>query len=134
MPIKYKIFQDKKLVYALGVGDITYDDLVLHIEELASEPKYIPPMKKLVDYRNANLSTLSTEDSTKITKKKALLIDNFTNEKCAFVTKRDLEFGMLRFHEAQIDGSGIITNVFRNLEDALVWLQVKLDENEMDLG
>ena len=77
MPIKYKIFQNRKLVYALGIGEVTYDDLLLHIEELAADPKYISPMKKLVDYRNSSLSSLSTENSIKITKKKAQLSETF---------------------------------------------------------
>ena len=134
MPIKYKIFQNRKLVYALGIGEVTYDDLLLHIEELAADPKYISPMKKLVDYRNSSLSSLSTENSIKITKKKAQLSETFKNEHCAFVTNSDLDFGMTRFHGAHIDGSGITTNFFRNFEDALAWLEVDLDENEIDFG
>ena len=134
MPIKYKIFQDRDLVYALGIGEVTYEDLLLHIEELAADPKYISPMKKLVDYRNSSLSSLSTENSIKITKKKALLYETFKNEKCAFVTTSDLDFGMTRLHGAHIEDSGIMTNVFRNFEEALAWLQVVINENEINWG
>lgn len=134
MPIKYKIFPNRNLVYALGIGEVTYDDLLLHIEKLAVDPKYISPMKKIVDYRNSTLAKLSTEDSIKITKRKAQLIETFKNEKCAFVAKSDLDFGMTRLHGAHIDGLGVETNVFRNLKEALVWLGVDLEETEIDLG
>ncbi len=136
MPIKYRIFQDRKLVYALSVDKITYQDLILHLEELAANPEYLSPMKKLVDYRNSTLTTLSTEESIKVTKKKVQLTETFKNEKCAFVTKSDLDFGMTRFHQShiEIEDSGIMTCAFRNFEDALAWLEVDLKESEIDLG
>lgn len=95
---------------------------------------YISPMKKLVDYRNSTLSKLSPKESIKITNIKAQLNEIFKNEKCAFLTSSDLDFGMTRFHGAHIDDSGITINVFRNYEKALSWLQVELEENEIDLG
>ncbi len=134
MPIKYKIFPDKKFVYALGIGEITYDDLFHHIDKLATDPDYTPPMKKLVDYRNSTLSRLSTEESIRISDRKAQLIKAFKDEKCAFVIKSNLDFGMTRFHGLHIEESGITTNVFRNMEDALEWLEVDLDENEIITG
>lgn len=38
MPLKYKIFQNRKLVYVLGIGEVSYEDLLLHIKELAADP------------------------------------------------------------------------------------------------
>jgi hypothetical protein len=133
MPIVYRIFQDRKLVYAVGIDKVTYEDILLHIEQLSVDQEYIPPMKKLVDYRNTTLCNLSTENSKKIAEKKAQLVEKFRNEICAFVTKDDFSYGMVRFHGAHIDDSVITTNAFRNIDDALSWLQVNLDENEMEL-
>ncbi len=134
MPIKYKIFQNRKLVYALGNGKITFDELLQHIEELAADPQYKPPMKKIVDYRNATLFGLSIEEANKFTIKKVQLVEIFNNETCAFVMNSDLDFGMSRAHEAHFENSDITTNVFRNMEEALSWLQVDLDKDEMNLG
>lgn len=134
MPIKYKIFQNRNLVYALGIGEITYDDLLRHIEELSTDPKYVSPMKKIVDYRNSTLVKLKTEESIRITNKKNKLIETFKNEKCAFVTNSDLDFGMTRMHGTHIDSTGITTQVFRSFEDALAWLEVDLEDNEIELG
>lgn len=134
MSIKYKIFQNRKLVYAVGEGEIKFDDLLDHYEDLSNNPKYIPPMKKLVDYRNATLVELSIDQAHQITKKKIQLKGKFKNEICAFVTKTDLDFGMSRMHGAQLESSDITTNVFRNIEDALSWLHVDLDEIEIDFG
>ena len=135
MPIKYKVFQDRKLVYALRIDQITFQDLLLHFKELADDPEYRPPMKKLVEYRNSTLALLSTEESIKATQKKTQLIDAFKDEKCAFITKSGLDFGMTRVHEGhiQLETAGITTNIFHNFEDALAWLEVDLRENEIYL-
>ena len=54
MPIRYRIIEDKKLVYVVGSGRITLSDLLTHMDELSHDPHYNAPMKKLVDYRKVN--------------------------------------------------------------------------------
>ena len=134
MSLKYKIFKNRKLVYVVGEGKIKFDDLLDHFEGLSNDPMYIPPMKKFVDYRNSTLVKLSIDQAHQITKKKIQLKEKFKNEICAFVTKTDVDFGLSRMHGAQLESSDITTNVFRNIEDALSWLNVDLDENEIYLG
>ena len=51
MPLKYKIIESKKLVYLKGIGNVTFSELMNHIDELSQDPKYKAPMKKLVDHR-----------------------------------------------------------------------------------
>jgi hypothetical protein len=51
MPIDYEIIEDKKLVLATGIGTISGNDVIRHLEELNKDDKYIAPMKKLIDYR-----------------------------------------------------------------------------------
>jgi len=134
MPIKYKILKNRKFVYAVGEGQISFDDLLQHVNELAEDPKYVSPMKKLVDYRNATIANLTTEEANKFTDKKAQHIDIFRNEMCAIVTDKDLDFGMSRVHGAHIESSNIDTSVFRTIKDALLWLQVDIDEIEINFG
>ncbi|MBU0731194.1 MAG: hypothetical protein KKA70_15795 [Proteobacteria bacterium] len=133
MPIKYTIIEGKKLVLAVGQGLINFDDLARHIDTLAHDPKYISPMKKLVDYRNASLVELKREEAYMFTQKKAQLKDKFANEMCAIITKNDLDFGTSRVHGARIEASDIHTNVFRNIKDALKWLEAELDETDLHL-
>jgi hypothetical protein len=134
MSIKYKIFPKRKLVYAVGKGPIQFDDLMAHIDEIACNPEYTPPMKKIVDYRNATIEKLSSDQANQFTEKKSQLKSKFKDETCVLVTETDLNFGMSRMHGTHIETSNIKTNVFRNIEDALSWLQVNLDESEMELG
>ncbi|MEW5746366.1 MAG: hypothetical protein AB1805_13120 [Nitrospirota bacterium] len=131
MPIRYKIFEDRKLVYAAGEGKVTIDDLLRHIETLARDSTYVPPMKKLVDYSNAEILGLTIEELQKFTELKARLKDAFKGEMCAIVVKHDLDFGMARMHGVKLEPSKIETNVFRDIKSALKWLDVGLSEEEM---
>lgn len=133
MPLKYKIIESKKLIYAVGEGEINCDELIRHFDELSEDPKYTSPMKKLVDYRNATIANLTREEAHTITLKKEQLKNAFKNEMCAIITHTDADFGLSRAHGAYIEKSDIEVNVFRNIHDALLWLQVDVDEKELGL-
>lgn len=134
MPIKYKIFIDKKLVYSVAENTVTLDDLLHHLEELADDPDYTAPMKKLVDFRKAQLVAISNEEVEKFTKKKLAFGNFFQEEMCAIVVDNDLDYGITRMHGMQIEFKNINTNSFRKIGDAIAWLNVELDEREMDSG
>ena len=134
MPIKYEILTDKKLVYAVAEGRVTIDELLDHIRELAADPRYEPPMKKLVDYRNAPVVALSVAESDHFTEAKKAVAHRFTGEVCAIVVKHDIDFGMSRLHGAKAESARIDTNVFRRFEEALSWLDVELNQGELKPG
>ena len=91
-------------------------------------------MKKLIDYRNALIDSLTNEETQRLTDQKASYADTFKEEQCAIMVTRDLDFGLGRVHGAKIEHTGIKTNVFRNIQDSLAWLKVELDEEEINLG
>jgi len=133
MPLKYKIFEDRKLVYVIGKNRITYDDLMTHMIELSKDPKYKSPMKKLINYLDATLVELTREESQNITDIKASLNVIFKKELCAFIVNSDVDFGISRVHGAKIESAQIHTNVFRDIKSALSWLDVDLTENEIEI-
>jgi len=128
MPIKYDIIEEQKLVLATGSGIVTCDDVINHLESLAADNKYIAPMKKLIDYRTIESMRISSNEAGIIARRKLELANKFSDEKCAFVAPGDLTFGTARVHQALV-GAGIITEVFRNIEEALEWLDVRLEVN-----
>lgn len=132
MPIKYKIIGSKKLVYVSGEGEISLDDLLNHIKELAVNPEYIAPMKKLVDYRRALTMGPGNEDLKIFIDKMSSYKDIFKGEKCAIVVNNDLDFGISRVYGAKIELSNMDTNVFRDFTKALNWLEIELYDNELD--
>lgn len=133
MPIQYKIFADQKLVYAIGVGKISIEDLLMHLEELARDPAYQPPMKKLVDYRNTPVLALTPEEIRIFTNQKSLHQSKFEGEKCAIVYRSDYDFGMGRVHGATVS-TGIDTGTFHSLSEALNWLKLDLQEQELQIS
>jgi hypothetical protein len=127
MSLKYKIFEDIKLVYVKAVDTLEYEELMDHIEKLANDPAYIPPMKKLLDYVDLKKSGLSTRESIDFSKRKQELADRFINEKCAIVTQADYFSGITRYHQAYIDEEKLKTKIFQNIDEAKAWLGIDLD-------
>jgi len=128
MPVRYKIIESKKLVYAVGSESLTLSDLLKHLDALAADPKYKAPMKKIVDYRNATIKKLTMNEADIFTSKKTRLKKLFLGEKCAIVTNNDADFGMSRSHGTKIEQAEIDTMVFRELNEALVWLDIQIDD------
>ena len=129
MPIKYNIIEEQKLILATGSAIVTANDVISHLDSLATENKYIAPMKKLVDYRTIESIIISPDEAEAIAQRKKELSKKFSNEKCAFISPGDLTFGTARVHQALVENTDINTAVFRNIEEALEWLDVTLDVN-----
>lgn len=127
MPIKYDIIEEQKLIMATGSGIVTANDVISHLDSLATATEYIVPMKKLVDYRSIESIIISPDEADKIARRKEELSNKFSNEKCAFVSPGDLTFGTARVHQALVESVNINTAVFRTIEEALEWLDVALD-------
>ena len=127
MPIEYDIIEDKQLVLAKGSGVVTGNDVIRHLEGLAADNRYAAPMKKLVDYSSINNINISSEEADAIALKKKSFSSKFRGEKCAFVSPGDLTYGTSRVHQALIQIDDIDTEVFRQIEEALDWLDVTLD-------
>jgi hypothetical protein len=136
MALKYKIIKSKKIVYVTGNGVITFSELIQHINELAQDPDYKAPMKKLVDYRNIERLDLSMSESELFAQRKAELDEIFSEEKCAIVTDVDSSFGVARVHDTLISfkNPNIVTMVFRDFIKAQEWLGIELDDDDMTIA
>ena len=129
MPLEYDIIEDKQLVMLKGSGVVTGNEVIKHLDSLAADIRYKAPMKKLVDYRSIDSISIFPEDAKKIVQKKQSHIDVFHGEKCAFVSPGDLTYGVSRVHQVLIEMVDVDTEVFREMKDALDWLDVTSDAN-----
>jgi hypothetical protein len=129
MSIEYDIIEDKQFVLAKGTGVITGIDVIKHLDELASDDRYISPMKKLIDYRFVESLNISQDEAISIALKKDTLSTKFRDERCAFVTPGNRTYGTSRVHQSLVDSTSINIAVFRQMKDALDWLDVELDTN-----
>lgn len=129
MPIEYDIIEDKQLVLAKGVGIVTGKDVIKHLDALSEDQRYSAPMKKLVDYRTIESINITPEEATTIALKKDTFSKKFHAEKCVFVSPGDMTYGTSRVHQSLVDASDINTAVFRQIGEALDWLDITLDIN-----
>ncbi len=129
MPIDFRIHPDKQLVHTTATERVVLDDLLTHLGRLSADGRYIAPMKQLVDLRACKLD-LDATDILSYSMEKSTLAFRFADERCAVVVDRDLEFGLCRMHQAQVEAAGITIRVFRELEAALAWLAVELVADE----
>ena len=129
MPIEYDIIEDKHLVLAKGSGEVTGIDVIRHLDQLAADDRYAVPMKKIIDYRFIDSINISPEEAVTIALKKETFSNKFYGERCAFVSPGDVAYGTSRVHQSLVDSSGFDTAVFRQIEEALDWLDVTLDRS-----
>ena len=66
--------------------------------------------------------------------KKASFRELFSGEKCAIVSSTDFVSALARVHASINEGSNIDTSVFRDFNEALTWLDIELDDNELING
>lgn len=124
MPLHYTIIESENLVYVSGTGDIAAGELLNHLNELSSDDRYKAPMKKLVDYRRARPMSPPIEEIESFANEMSRLEEFFIDEKLAVVVQDDLSFGITRVFMAL---SKLESNVFREFDAALQWLELPLD-------
>jgi hypothetical protein len=129
MPFRYKIIENKKLVYAKAIDTVTFSDLLNHLDELCQDPKYKAPMKKLVDHRQNKKFDLTMKEQEQFAGKKASFKKMFSGEKCAIVVPTDFGFALGQVHASLSSCEDIETKAFRNFDEALIWLDVELDSD-----
>ncbi|SHI75181.1 hypothetical protein SAMN02745165_00762 [Malonomonas rubra DSM 5091] len=135
MPLSYSILPEEKLVYVKGSGVVDYNDLNDHLEDLARDPGYQAPMKKLIDYRSLVVLALNKVEAEKFNRLKEQYNDIFVKERCAVVSSADLTYRSTRNHSMEIDPQVAYTYVFKDIHPALEWLEVKhLAEKLLAIG
>jgi hypothetical protein len=134
MTVEYDFFEEWKLVWVKISGRVTFEQMIAYLRSLSKDPRYRPPMNKLVDFRECRDYALTREEAEKFAGLNRELSTVFANEKCAIVAPGDLEYGMSRAHEMYTTGSGLDITVFRQLRDALNCLGIDTDPFGMGHG
>lgn len=127
MTVEYSFIEERNLVWVRMGGTVTFEQMAGYLKSLSKDPRYNPPMKKLVDFRKCLDYPLTREEAEEFARLNRELSSVFSDEKCAMVAPGDLQYGMSRVHEMYTTGSGLEIAVFRQLRDALNWLEVDAD-------
>jgi hypothetical protein len=130
MTVEYSFTKEWKLVWVNITDTVTFEQMAAYLKSLSRDPRYRPPMNKLVDFRQCRDYALTREEAENFAGLNRDLGTVFSNEKCAIVAPGDLEYGMSRVHEMYTTGSGLEITVFRQLQDALDWLGIDAEALE----
>lgn len=128
MSVDYQIIPSLRLVYVEMARALSIQELVSHLEDLAVDDRYIPPMKKIVDFSNVDDAPMPKYDMKGFTRLQALYANQLRGERCVFVAPTDFRYGMGRLFEGYMGNAPLEVTVVRSLEAALELLDI--DENE----
>ena len=131
MPITFQVRPEHNLVILVHIGTITDDEFLAFYRSLYENDRITPSMNLLVDLRQADSTTRSSD----VLRKFAGFIETKLTgiperPKVAVVAPEDLSFGLARMYEAFADSVPWDFEVFREMNAALAWLD--LPENLMN--
>ena len=119
MAITYCIDKTAKLIRARVFGEISFDEFRTTLREMVEDPDFDPSFGRLWDIREAR-STLSGEEVRGI----AEVVRKFVGgRRSAVVTRTDVGYGLARMYSALVEEAGIDVQAFRDMDEAMMWLQ-----------
>ena len=116
------LYFDVKLniVYITPKEKLTFENILLLIEEISKSPSYRPGMFRLWDLRDFGLAKITSGMLRCINLHSSQTLQS-TKGKIAFVTANDLDYGLCRIFEG-VSEDNTEVEVFRNMEKAQSWL------------
>jgi hypothetical protein len=127
MPILYRIVSDKKVAYIKASGKITVDEIMIEGARMFAETEWENGFNVLCDYREATEFEPIKEDIQRISDQDKAHEPLFDKSKCAIVATSDLVFGLSRMWEILSHNTNLTTNVFRDIREAIDWLEMDMD-------
>ncbi len=113
--------KEKKFVIIKLTGLLNREMILDAFDQAVSNDQYEPGMGRLWDFSEADLSGLDANTIRAMTKHPQKYPDGIGDVKVAFVTHRDLEFGLTNMFRLTSDAATPI-NLFRSIEAAQSWL------------
>lgn len=120
----YEITADheNKMILVTAQGRITLDNVLDYIEQLMRKPFIKLPYGILVDYRNADLSQMTSEEVYQLIDYLKANEDKVGAIKIAILTAGELEFGLNRmFQLLSEEELPFEVHVTKEFEDAMHW-------------
>ena len=119
MPVTYRIDQARGRMETLAVGLITYEDILRHLEE--EEGDEALAMEELLDARAAT-TNLTSDQVHALVRRTDSLVRKGRFGAVAIVTDNNVVFGMARMYQILCEELPVRIGVFRDLDEAEVWL------------
>jgi hypothetical protein len=128
MPIMYHVYTEHNLIVLEHMGRIPDDEFLEFYKELYESNASIASMNHLVDLRKADSSPRSSDVLHQLADFMQSSFEGLTTgPKVAVVASKDLSFGLARMYEAFADIIPWNFIVFRDIDEALTWLDLPQD-------
>jgi hypothetical protein len=120
---KFMIYIDgeKNIAYIRLSGKLTKEIILHAFDSSVADEKYKKGMGRLWDFRDADLSALTHETISEMAQYSLRFPPGVGDVKVAFLTGRDLEYGLSRMFEL-VSRAKTPIRVFRSIEEAEEWL------------
>lgn len=123
MSVNTKIYKDKNLVVHTISELLTLTVIVRTIEKTVEDPDYLPGMNAVWHFVNLKKVDITSQDLMYVAKYASEAIDEGGKEyKLALVAGDDLPFGLTRLYEAWSSDRPVIIQNFRDLDEAMLWI------------
>ena len=119
--VRYELMSQGKILVLTTGPRFTTDDLLDTMRSAFGDPAVRRPLKLLLDNRGSKESASSTE-----VQRRAALLGSLTHlllPHMAVVVSDDLHYGLARMGAAYVEESGFSVAVFRDFDEARVWLE-----------
>jgi hypothetical protein len=113
--------QQKNIVFIALTGSLNKQVILEAFDQAVSDARYRKGMGRLWDFRNADLSAVDSEAVTEMAQYPLKFPPGINDVKVAFVTGKDLEYGLSRMFEMSSRAKTPI-RVFREIAEAEAWM------------
>ena len=117
-----RIDEEKKIAYIKLSGRLSKEAILSVFDLAVSDKRYKNGMGRLWDFRDADLSTLDVMTIVEMAQYSIKFPPGINNVKVAFVTNRDLEYGLSRMFEMSSNAKTPI-QVYRTMAEAEEWME-----------
>ncbi len=130
MPVEIKYIDDSYGIEMIGTGVVTGEEIYNAAKEFYSGDTPLKLKYQIANFANADDFDVSSEDIERISGQEIMASETNPNRIIAVVGKQDLIFGLSRMWEGHVFGFGFETMVFRDREEAIIWINEKISEQE----
>jgi hypothetical protein len=116
-----RIDEEKNIAYIKLSGLLNKKVILSAFDLTVSYKRYKNGMGRLWDFRDADLSSLDTSTITEMAQYSLRFPPGINDVKVAFVTPRDLEYGLTRMFEISSKAMTPI-QIFREMDEAEKWM------------
>jgi hypothetical protein len=125
MPIKFKLDPSKNLGTFIANGSLLFDEVQEAIQQFYTNTNPLPSRNILWDLRNASVNEIRSDEAGQLAQLAVRIDKRKEIGKTAIVASSDLVYGVSKIFEAYTGNPDIKFQVFRDMEDALEWIELE---------